>query len=161
MTDDFKKFLDIGLQKYPEARAAVDAFVEDVQGKLRSVIQALPAGEWEFVGTAGLGKGADDQGVYLYGWKEIQLPIQRKAWLGAGLWWDWKLTPDKCVYYATIENSNDVPLPFDYDSEVEGVLMAKDEDRAYLYRPATSVGTLESDLKVLIEARLAQPNRAK
>lgn len=161
MTDNFTEFLNIGLQKYPEARKAVDAFVEDVQDKLRSVFHALPAGEWKFVGTAGVGKGADDQGVYLYGWKEIQYPRPGKAWLGAGLWWDWKLTPDKCVYYATIENSNDVPLPFNYDFNIENVLMAKSEDGAYLYRPATSVETLESDLKVLIEARLKQPNRAR
>jgi hypothetical protein len=159
MSDDVKvtEFLDIGLQKYPEARAAVDAFVEAVQGKLRSAFQALPGGEWKFVDTAGLSKGAD----FLSIWQEIQLPKERKAWLSAGLWWDWKLTPHKCVYFATISNSNDIPLPFDYVSKVEGVLMAKGEDGSYLYRPAESVETLESDLKVLIDARLAQPNRAK
>lgn len=157
MTDEIKEFLNIGLQKYPEARAAVDAFVEAVQGKLRSVFHALPAGEWKFVGTVGLSKGVDLLCIY----QEIQLPIQRKTWLSAGLWWDWKLTPDKCVYYAGIFYSNDIPLPFDYDAKVEGVLMAKDEDGAYLYRPATRVETLESDLKELIETRLAQPNRAK
>jgi len=158
MTDDIKEFLDIGLQKYPEARAAVDAFVQDVQGKLQSVFRAaLPAGEWEFVGTARLNQGVD----YLNVWKEIRHPKHGKAWLDAGLWWDWKLTPDKCVYYANIGNSNDVPLPFDYVFKVEDVLMAKGEDGAFLYRPAKSVDTLESDLKVLIEARLAQPNRAK
>lgn len=159
MTDDVKKFLDIGLQKYPEARAAVDAFDKAVQGKLRSVFQALPAGEWAFVGTAGLSYEADQgEGASLSVWQEIQLPKQRKAWLYAGLWWDWQLTPDKCVYYANIFYSNGVPLPFDYDSKVEGVSMEKG---AYLYRPAKSVETLESDLKVLIEARLAQPNKAK
>ena len=157
MTDDITEFLNVGLQKYPEARAAVDAFVEAVQGKLRSVFHALPAGEWKFVGAAGLSKGADILSV----WQEIQLPHQRQAGLGAVLWWDWKLTPHKCVYYAGIFYSNDIPLPFDYVSKVEGVLREKDKDGAYLYRPATSVETLESDLKVLIEARLAQPNRAK
>ncbi len=157
MTDEVKEFLDIGLQKYPEARAAVDAFVEAVQGKLRSVFHVLPAGEWKFVGTVGLNQEANCLSV----WQEIQLPKQRKAWLDAGLWWDWQLTQDKCVYYANIFYSNGVPLRFDYGSKVEGVLMAKDKEGAYLYRPAKSVETLESDLKVLIEARLAQPNRAK
>ena len=96
MTDDVKvkEFLDIGLQKYPEARAAVDAFDEAVQGKLRSVFHALTAGEWKFVGKVGLNREADCLSV----WQEIQLPNQRKAWLDAGLWWYWKLTPDKCVY---------------------------------------------------------------
>jgi hypothetical protein len=159
MTDDIKEFLDIGLQKYPEARAAINAFEKAVQEKLRSVFRALPASEWDFVGTARLSQGVDDQGVYLSVWQEIQHPKHGKKFLSAGLWWDQKPTPDKCVCFAQIDNSNDVPLPFDYDSKVEGVSMAK--DGAFLYRPAKSVETLGSDLKALIEARLAQPNRAK
>lgn len=158
MTDDVKvkEFLDIGLQKYPEARAAVDAFDEAVQGKLQSVFSAaLPTGEWTCVGTARLSKGAN----YLYVWTEILHPKHGKKRLLAGLWWDQKPAPDKCVYFAQIDNSNDVPLSFDYDFKVEDVLMAKGEDGAYLYRPATSVETLESDLKVLIETRLKQPNK--
>jgi hypothetical protein len=160
MTDDIKvkEFLDTGLQKYPEARAALDAFDEAVQRKLQSVFSAaLPTGEWKFVGTARLSKGAN----YLSVWTEILHPKNGKAWLSAGLWWDRKLTPVTCVYFAEIANSNDVPLSFDYVFKVEDVLMAKGEDGEFLYRPAKTVETLESDLKVLIEARLAQPNRAK
>lgn len=157
MTDNVKEFLDTGLQKYPEARAAVDAFVGDVQGKLQNVFRAALPTEWEFVGTARLSKGAN----YLYLGKEFQHPKNGKALLLAGLWWFRKLTPVTCVYFAEIVNSNDVSLAFDYDFKVEDVLMATGEDGEFLYRPAKTVETLESDLKVLIEARLKQPNKLR
>ena len=83
MTDDVNDFLNIGLQKYPAARAVVETFVQEVQRKLQSIFSAaLPTGEWEFVGTARLSKGAD----YLSVWTEILHPKNGKAWLSAGLW---------------------------------------------------------------------------
>lgn len=161
MTDDVGSFLDVGLQRYPEARRAVDAFEEALDAKLRSVFYALPSGNWEFVGSPRRDRGEEPNAGYYYSmWREVLLHNagkERKAWFDAGLWWDWQVTSDKCVIYATIGNSNDVPLAFDYRLKVEGVALAKSSLGCFLYRPVTIFESLEADLATVVAARLAQP----